>query len=183
MGAYWGAAVSAPVEPDPVRVTFSSKADPNKNVVFDPLQRRYKCQLRDWPELHLMHESALRDFSVANFRANGCAYFKLPEEATAAVIKLKAILLEHGDELREWLGKDVFNTMDPEQRGKLMQEVSRRNFRRRRQVADNRGRHATDGKSCSWSVRCWRWSIQNRTPQGGVAANRLDFRNGPSRSL
>jgi hypothetical protein len=43
-----------------------------------------------------MHESALRDFA-----ANGCAYFKLPEEATAAAVQPKALLLDHGDEMRE----------------------------------------------------------------------------------
>ena len=52
-----------------------------------------------------MHESALRDFAVTNFGANGCAYFKLPEEATAAAVQLKALLLDHGDELRVWLAK------------------------------------------------------------------------------
>jgi hypothetical protein len=48
-----------------------------------------------------MHESALRDFAVTNFGANGCAYFKLPEEATAAAVQPKALLLDHGDEMRE----------------------------------------------------------------------------------
>ena len=94
-----------------------------------------------------MHESALRDFAVTNFGANGCAYFKLPEEAAAAAVQLKALLLDHGDELREWLGKDVFSTMDSEQRKKAQARGSRQNFCRRRQVADIRGRHATDGKS------------------------------------
>jgi hypothetical protein len=60
-----------------------------------------------------MHESALRDFAITNFGANGCAYFELPEEATAAAVQLKALLLDHGDELREWLGKDVLKPSRP----------------------------------------------------------------------
>ena len=108
-----------------------------------------------------MHESALRDFAVTNFRANGCAYFKLAEEAAAAAVQLKALLLDHGDELREWLGKDVFNTMDSEQRKKLKQEVPDGTF-----VDD--GRLQISEVDMRLTAR---------------AGGRLDFRKSPSRFL
>ena len=101
---------------------FLQRLIPTTTSRLTPLQKR---RLPKRPELHVIHESALRDFAITNFRANGCTYFKLAEEAAAAAaaVQLKALLLDHGDELREWLGKDVFNTMDSEQRDKLKQEV------------------------------------------------------------
>ena len=124
MGAFWGAAVYSPsLKLGGQGLGFSAKADPHNDITFDPRQRRYKRRLPERPVHHLSHESALRDYSITSYGANGCAYFKLPEEATAAAVQMKALLLDHGDELREWLGKDVFNTMDSEQRDKLKQEV------------------------------------------------------------
>ena len=113
MGAFWGAAVNSPSpELGGQGLGFSAKADPHNDITFDPRQRRYKRRLPERPVHHLSHKSALRDYSITSYGANGCAYFKLPEEATAAAVQLKTLLLYHGDELREWLGKDVFNTMD-----------------------------------------------------------------------
>jgi hypothetical protein len=70
-------------------------------------------------------------------------------------------LLDHGDELREWLGKDVFNTMDSEQRKKLKQEVPDGTF-----VDD--GRLQISEVDMRLTAR---------------AGGRLGFRKDPSRSL